>query len=62
MAKTVIVIGPKTVIEVRDCINSIGQPAQELVVDGIPTSISDVGYSFLIKSAKEQGFAVFEEV
>lgn len=59
---TVIVIGPKTTIEVRDCINSLNESAQSLIVDNVPVSISDTGYKFLIESAKTQGFAVFEDV
>lgn len=63
MAKTVIVIGPKKTIEIDDnCINALGRPAYSLTVDSVKSTVSDVGFEYLIKSAKEQGFAVFEEV
>lgn len=63
MAKTIIVIGPKKIIEIDDnCINTLGMPAYSLTVDGVKSAVSDVGFEYLIKSAKEQGFAVFEGV
>ena len=63
MAKTVIIIGPKKTIEIDDnCVNALGKPAYSLSVDGVKSAVSDVGFEYLIKSAKEQGFAVFEEV
>lgn len=61
--KTVIVIGPKQTIEIDDnCINSLGRPAYSLTVEGVRTAISDVGFDYLINTAKEAGFAVFEGV
>ena len=61
--RTIIVIGPKQTIEIDDnCINSLGKPAYSLTVEGVKTAISDVGFDYLINSAKEAGFAVFEEV
>ena len=63
MAKTVIVIGPKKTIEIDDnCINALGRPAYSLTVEGVKTAISDVGFDYLINTAKEAGFAVFKGV
>ncbi len=61
MAKTVIVVGPKRTLEIDDnCINSLGRPAYSLTIDGVKSAVSDVGFEYLINTAKEQGFAVFE--
>lgn len=61
--RTIIVIGPKQTIEIDDnCINSLGRPAYSLTVEGVKTAISDVGFDYLINTAKEAGFAVFEGV
>lgn len=62
MVKTVIVIGPKRTVEIGECINSLGRPAYSLTIDGIKSAISDVGFEYLINTAKEMGFAVFEGV
>ena len=59
---TIIVIGPKKTIEIGECINSLGRPAYSLTVDGVKSAVSDMGYDYLINSAKEAGFAVFERV
>lgn len=60
MAKTIIVVGPKKTIEINECINTLGNLAYSLTVDGIKSAVSDVGYEYLIENAKAQGFAVFE--
>lgn len=60
MTKTVIVIGPKQTIEIGECINSLGRPAYSLTIDGVKSAVSDIGFEYLINSAKKAGFAVFE--
>ena len=60
--KTIIVIGPKKTIEIVDCLDALNNPAHMLIIDGVPSAISDQGYDYLISEAKNNGFAVFEEV
>ena len=63
MAKTVIIVGPKQTIEIDDnCINSLGRPAYSLTINGVKSAVSDVGFDYLVSSAKEAGFTVFEGV